>query len=62
MIPEETIEQRKDDEEKNNVDRRKISEESLKSLAADIDEIDDPETKSAVKDLAHIVTGDDRFE
>lgn len=62
MIPENTIEEKKKSDKKNNLDRRKIRKKSLEELSEDIENIEDQATKNAVADLAHIITGDDRFD
>lgn len=62
MIPENIINEKKKSDEQNNLDRRKVTEKSLQELEDDIEKIEDAATKSAMRDLAHIVTGDDRFD
>jgi hypothetical protein len=62
MIPEDVIEKKKREDESNNLDRRKVSEDALTQLETDISNIDDDAAQSAIQEIAHIVTGDDRFE
>jgi len=62
MIPEDVIEEKKRKDEANNLDRRKVSEEALSQLERDVSNIDDEAAQRAIKEIAHIVTGDDRFE
>jgi hypothetical protein len=62
MIPENVIEEKKREDESNNLDRRKVSEDALTQLETDISNIDDDAAQSAIQEIAHIVTGDDRFE
>jgi len=61
-LPEETIAQKEQADEENNLDRRKISEESVTVIYEYVQNIDDPDLKKAVAEVAHILTGDDRFD
>jgi hypothetical protein len=62
MIPDKLIEEKKRQNRENKLDRRKMNEKSLSQLEEDISNIDDPSVQSAIEDLAHILTGDNRFE
>ena len=59
MIPENAIGEAK--ERKRTIEGRKISEGTRKKLLDAVDELDGPES-DAVREIAHILTGDDRFE
>ena len=61
MLPDKAIEKQQKEVRENRVDRRKVSEKSRQELKDAIDELGGSEA-DAVRELAHIVTGDDRFE
>jgi len=61
MLPDKAIEKQQKEVRENRVDRRKVSEKSRQELKDAIDELEGSEA-DAVRELAHIVTGDDRFE
>ena len=58
MIPTETISKKKDAQ----VTREKISDKTLAELEEAIDAIDDPQTQHAFREMAHVLTGSDKFE
>jgi len=62
MRPDNTIEEVEQADEENNVDRRKVLENNKQKVDAALDDIEDPAATSAIRELAHIVTGDDRFD
>lgn len=62
MKPENVIEKKKQEDKSNNLDRRKINEKSIAELESSIESISDDGVRSALLDMAHIITGDDRFE
>ena len=61
-LPEQASEQDRQNRRKNQLDRRKVDKESVKQIHKTIKQVDDPEATAALQELAHIVTGDDRFE
>lgn len=61
MLPDKAIEKQQKEVRENRVDRRKVSEKSRQELKDAIDKLEGSEA-DAVRELAHIVTGDDRFE
>jgi hypothetical protein len=62
MRPDNTIEEVEQADEENNVDRRKVLENNKQKVDAALDDIEDSAATSAIRELAHIVTGDDRFD
>ena len=61
MLPDKARDKRKRETRTNRVDRRKVSEKSKQKLEDAINELEGSEAV-AVRELAHIVTGDDRFD
>jgi len=62
MRPDNTIEEVEQADEENNFDRRKVLENNKQKVDAALDDIEDSAATSAIRELAHIVTGDDRFD
>jgi hypothetical protein len=62
MRPDNTIEEVEQADEENNLDRRKVLENNKQKVDAALDDIEDSAATSAIRELAHIVTGDDRFD
>lgn len=50
------------DEIDSSVRRHKISDETKDKIAVAIDEISNTDTKESIREIAHILTGDDRFD
>lgn len=44
------------------VNRSEVTEQTKDSIDTALDSVDDPDAKDAIRELAHVVTGDDRFE
>lgn len=61
MLPDKARDKRRQETRTNRVDRRKVSEKSRQKLEDVINELEGSEA-DAIRELAHIVTGDDRFE
>ena len=61
MIPEDAVNEKENRDKKNQLDRRKVSEKSRQKLESAIEELEGSEA-AVIRELAHIVTGDDRFE
>jgi len=64
MIPEQAAEAREVQEQQQQLRRDQISEDSVVALDRGIDQIaqNDPEVATALREVAHILTGDDRFD
>jgi len=62
MLPDNAIDEVKEEDHKNSVDRRKISDESVEKITSAIKSIDNDDTKDALKEIAHIITGNNKFE
>lgn len=62
IIPEKTVEKKKRDRRENQLDRRQISERSREDIQQALETIEDADTRQALMEIAHILTGDDRFE
>jgi hypothetical protein len=63
MLPNpEAIEERRKEKQNNNLSRDKIDEETRQKLVNVIQAIDDPNLAEAVRELSHVLTGDNRFD
>jgi len=64
MIPEEAIKAKNRQEENQQLRRDQITEDSMQTLLRGIEEIEqnDPAMADALREIGHILTGDDRFE
>lgn len=63
MLPNpEAIEERRKEKQNNNLSRDKINEETRQKLVNVIQAIDDPNLAEAVRELSHVLTGDNRFD
>jgi len=63
MLPNpEAIEERRKEKRNNNLTRDKINEETRQKLVNVIQAIDDPNLAEAVRELSHVLTGDNRFD
>jgi len=62
--PEDLIEERRHQRERQQLRRNQISEGSLKALDDSIAEVgkDDQQLATALNEICHILTGDDRFD
>lgn len=61
-LPDNAVDEVKQRKRANSVDRRRVSEETLSAIDDALDQIDDPDATDAIRELAHVVTGDDRFD
>lgn len=55
--PQDVIDERKQEDRENNLDRRRLSQPSIDKLRKDIGNIDDPDAKAALEDVFEILTG-----
>lgn len=64
MIPENASDARERQQRLQQLRRDQISEDSIQTLIDHIEQIeqDDPELAGALREIAHILTGDDRFD
>lgn len=64
MLPEQAAEAREVQEQQQQLRRDQITEESMQTLLNGIKQIeqDDPDMADALREVGHILTGDDRFE
>ena len=62
MLPDSAIGEAQARRQQNDIDRSRVSEESRQALADAIESVDDPDAAAALSEVAHILTGDDRFD
>jgi len=62
LIPNDTVDEKRESRKKNRLDRRKIDDETKDEVENALDQIRNPHTREALKEIAHILTGDDRFD
>lgn len=64
ILPEESAKAKRIQDQQQQLRRDQISEDSIKTLNDGIKEIEqnDPAMADALREIAHILTGDDRFE
>jgi len=62
--PQDTIDEIKQQRQRQQLRREQITEESMQTLLQGIKQIeqDDPAMADALREIGHILTGDDRFE
>ena len=61
-LPNNAADEKRTEDEQHMQDRRLISDDSKEKVEAGIEQVDDPDAADAIRELAHIITGDDRFE
>jgi len=61
-LPDNAADEVKQRKRANSVDRRRVSEGTLSAIDDALGQIDDPDAADAIRGLAHIMTGDDRFD
>ena len=62
MLPDNAADEARKNREENKLDRRKVDNKTIKKLEKAIKNIDDPDAADTVRELAHVITGDNRFE
>ena len=61
-LPNNAADEKRTEDEQHIQDRRLISDDSKEKVENGIEQVDDPDAADALRELAHILTGDDRFE
>ena len=62
MIPNNAVDEARQNRAENDLARDRVLEPNRRRLADAIEQVEDDEARAALRELAHIVTGDDRFE
>ena len=62
MIPNNAVDEARQHRADNDLARDRVLEPNRRRLADAIEQVEDEEARVALRELAHIVTGDDRFE
>ena len=62
MIPNNAVDEARQHRAENDLARDRVLEPNRRRLADAIEQVEDDEARAALRELAHIVTGDDRFE
>ena len=62
MIPNNAVDEARQNRADNDLARDRVLEPNRRRLADAIEQVEDEEARVALRELAHIVTGDDRFE
>ena len=62
MIPNNAVDEARQNRADNELARDRVLEPNRRRLADAIGRVEDDEARVALRELAHIVTGDDRFE
>ena len=62
MIPNNAVDEARQNRAENDLARDRVLEPNRQRLADAIEQVEDDEARAALRELAHIVTGDDRFE
>ena len=62
MIPNNAVDEARQNRADNDLTRDRVLEPNRQRLADAIEQVEDEEARAALRELAHIVTGDDRFE
>ena len=62
MIPNNAVDEARQNRAENDLARDRVLEPNRRRLADAIEQVEDDEARVALRELAHIVTGDDRFE
>ena len=62
MIPNNAVDEARQNRADNDLARDRVLEPNRQRLADAIEQVEDDEARVALRELAHIVTGDDRFE
>ena len=61
MIPNNAVDEARQHRADNDLARDRVLEPNRRRLADAIEQVEDDEARMALRELAHIVTGDDRF-
>ena len=61
MIPNNAVDEARQHRADNDLARDRVLEPNRRRLADAIEQVEDEEARAALRELAHIVTGDDRF-
>lgn len=61
MIPNNAVDEARQHRADNDLARDRVLEPNRRRLADAIEQVEDDEARVALRELAHIVTGDDRF-
>ena len=61
MIPNNAVDEARQNRADNDLARDRVLEPNRRRLVDAIEQVDDDEARVALRELAHIVTGDDRF-
>ena len=62
MIPNNAVDEARQHRADNDLARDRVLEPNRRRLVDAIEQVEDDEARAALRELAHIVTGDDRFE
>ena len=62
MIPNNAVDEAREHRADNDLARDRVLEPNRRRLVDAIEQVEDDEARVALRELAHIVTGDDRFE
>ena len=62
MLPNNAVDEARQNRADNDLARDRVLEPNRRRLADAIEQVEDDEARAALRELAHIVTGDDRFE
>ena len=62
MIPNNAVDEARQNRADNDLARDRVLEPNRRRLVDAIEQVEDEEARAALRELAHIVTGDDRFE
>ena len=62
MIPNNAVDEARQHRADNDLARDRVLEPNRRRLVDAIEQVEDDEARVALRELAHIVTGDDRFE
>ena len=61
MLPNNAVDEARQHRADNDLARDRVLEPNRRRLADAIEQVEDDEARAALRELAHIVTGDDRF-